>query len=96
LESAELLTRASVTIVILFPIGILLGLFFPMGMRLFGTQNDRATPWFWALNGVFSVLCSSLAVFISIFVAVSANFILAAVLYLSVIFILQGENRKLR
>ena len=87
LESAELLTRASATVVILFPIGILLGLFFPMGMRLFGQdpRQQHATPWYWALNGVFSVLCSALAVFISIFIAVSANFILAAVLYLCTI-----------
>jgi hypothetical protein len=39
------------------------------------------TPWFWALNGVFGVLCSVLAVFLSIYYGISTNFYLAAVCY---------------
>jgi hypothetical protein len=61
--------------------GIAAGLFFPTGMRLVNAKSDSATPWYWALNGIFGVLCSALAVFISIYLGISRNFEIAAVLY---------------
>ncbi len=54
---------------------------YPAGLRLVHAANIDDTPWFWALNGVFSVLCSALAVFVSIYVGISANFYLAAGCY---------------
>ncbi len=69
------------SILLLFPMGLFLGLFFPMGMRLIRNKNDIATPWFWGLNGIFGVLFSALAVFISIYAGISVNFYLAAVCY---------------
>ena len=43
------------------------------------------TPWFWALNGVFGVLASALAVFVAIYFSISANFLLGAICYLALI-----------
>lgn len=70
------------TVVLLFPIGILLGLFFPTGMRLAARARHAETPWYWALNGVFGVLSSALAVFVAIYWAISVNLRIAAVCYL--------------
>jgi hypothetical protein len=39
------------------------------------------TPWYWALNGIFGVLCSAIAVFISIYGGISINFYIGAVCY---------------
>ncbi len=69
------------SIVIIFPLGMLMGLFFPAGMRLFKTSDHAATPWYWALNGIFGVLSSALAVFISIYFSNSTNFTIAALCY---------------
>ena len=68
-------------ILMIFPVGILMGLFFPIGMRLFKTVDQAATPWYWALNGIFGVLSSALAVFISIYFSNSTNFTIAALCY---------------
>ncbi len=47
--------RAALAALLLVPVGVPLGLFFPLGMRRFG-DDDKA--WFWAVNGAFSVLAS--------------------------------------
>ena len=68
-------------VIVIFPLGILLGFFFPTGMRLSREQNAADTPWYWALNGIFGVLCSALAVFFAIYFGISTNFYLSAACY---------------
>lgn len=75
------LLKIFLSIAVIFPIGLLLGFFFPMGMRLVKSGSEIQQPWFWALNGIFSVLASPLAVFISINFGVSINFYIAASCY---------------
>ena len=78
---------------VIFPIGFLMGLFFPTGMRLARSVSSGETPWYWALNGVFGVLCSALAVLISIYVGVFINFYLAALCYAAVLIAQVGLHR---
>ncbi len=47
--------RSALAALLLIPLGIPLGLFFPLGMRRFG---DAHKAWFWAVNGAFGVLAS--------------------------------------
>jgi hypothetical protein len=47
--------RLAVGVLVLVPSGFLMGFAFPLGMVRFG---DAAKPWFWAMNGAFSVLGS--------------------------------------
>jgi hypothetical protein len=82
---SSLSTRIAACIAMIFPVGVILGLFFPTGMRLAKALSKQDTPWYWALNGVFGVLCSALAVFISIYLGISINFYLAAGCYLLVL-----------
>ena len=74
-------TRIVASVLLLFPLGILMGLFFPTGMRLVKDTRASETPWYWALNGVSGVLCSTLAVFCSIYVGMSTTLCIAAVCY---------------
>jgi hypothetical protein len=73
--------KAVTTIMVIAPTGIVMGFFFPTGMRLVQSIEDDDTPWYWALNGIFGVLCSALAVLISIYISISTNFYLAAIFY---------------
>ena len=74
-------TKILMSVLVIFPVGMLMGLFFPTGMRLVQTSYEDETPWFWALNGIMGVLCSALAVFVSIIFGISTNFYIAAVAY---------------
>jgi spermidine synthase len=69
------------SIVVIFPLGLFMGVFFPTGMRLVRPIVATETPWYWALNGIFGVLSSALAVFISIYFGISINFYIAAACY---------------
>jgi SAM-dependent methyltransferase len=77
--TSAMLKKIVVSVIVIFPLGMLMGLFFPTGMRL--VKGDSETPWYWALNGIFGVLCSALAVFFSIYFGISTNFYIAACCY---------------
>ncbi|MEE8237682.1 MAG: hypothetical protein V3S67_05140 [Gammaproteobacteria bacterium] len=77
--------RIMASIAAIAPLGVALGLFFPVGMGLAKQQQMPETPWFWALNGVFGVLASALAVFVAIYFSISVNFLLGAFCYLALI-----------
>ncbi len=76
-----MLSKIIFSILMLFPVGLILGFFFPIGMRIVKTENSIDKPWFWALNGIFGVLCSAFAVFISINFGISINFYIASICY---------------
>jgi hypothetical protein len=73
--------KIAASVATIFPLGICMGLFFPAGMRLAGKVCDAETPWYWALNGIFGVLSSAVAVFVAIYLSVSTNFWIAAGCY---------------
>ena len=73
--------RIIASIALIAPLGVGLGLFFPVGMGLAKQQQMPETPWFWALNGVFGVLASALAVFVAIYSSISTNFYIGSACY---------------
>ena len=78
---SPMLNKILVSILIIFPMGVLMGFFFPMGMRLVRSVAGTETPWYWALNGIFGVLFSALAVFFSIYFGIVTNFYIGAACY---------------
>ncbi len=65
-----------------------MGMPFPIGIRLVGLKHKELIPFCWSLNGIFSVLGSTLAIILAmnigftktIFVAVSLYFIAFTIL----------------
>ena len=47
--------RAAISIGVLAPIGFLMGMPLPTGMRLLKVHRPDFIPWMWAINGAFSV-----------------------------------------
>ncbi|MDP2923178.1 MAG: hypothetical protein Q8O30_05590 [Candidatus Omnitrophota bacterium] len=93
--SSAMLTKIFISIIILVPLGFLLGIAFPTGMRLVSSEVSE-TPWYWALNGIFSVLCSALAVFVSIYLGISINFYIASGCYILLLCFLPYMYRESR
>ena len=91
--TAPVMTKIAVSILVIFPMGLLMGLFFPTGMRLAKSVSNDDTPWYWALNRIFGVLCSAVAVLISIYHGISTNFYVAAVCYPAVLIAQVGLMR---
>ncbi len=66
---------------ILLPLGVLLGMPLPGGMRLLAAGRADLVPWGWGMNGAFSVVGATLAVFIAMNWGFSATLLIAALVY---------------
>ena len=82
---AELAPRIVLSIVLIAPMGLLLGFGFPTGMRLIAAIDARPTPWFWGINGAAGVLASIVAVVLSLAMGIGATLIVGALCYFSLI-----------
>jgi hypothetical protein len=80
--SADLVTRAVISLSAIVPSGVLMGFGFPTGMQIVTDIDPRPTPWFWAVNGAAGVLASGIAVTISIEFSISTTLWCGAVSYL--------------
>jgi hypothetical protein len=88
-----LLGRTLVVLAFTAPLSALLGFCFPIGMRLVGKHSDEATAWMWGINGACGVLASIAAVGISMWIAIDANLVVAAVFYASLIVPIRSLSR---
>ncbi len=68
--------------VILFPLGVLMGMPFPLGIKIVALHNERLIPWIWGVNACLSVLGAMLCILLSSIWGFSAVLLVAALLYL--------------
>jgi hypothetical protein len=59
---------------ILAPLGLFMGMAFPLGMRIASGRSAALTPWLWGLNGAAGVCASVLGVAISLSEGIAATF----------------------
>jgi len=68
--------------VILVPLGFLMGMPFPTGLKLLAAGGGSTVEWAWALNAAASVLGSVAAMVIAIHFGLTVTLVCAAVAYL--------------
>jgi hypothetical protein len=83
--SSGLTTRGLIVVAVAAPVSLLLGLCFPIGMRLVERISPDATPWMWGVNGASGVLASVIAMAISMWAGIHVSLYVAALLYLSLL-----------
>ena len=88
---SHLFIRFAVTIVLLAPLGFLMGMPFPLGLRLVNAVDPKLIPWVFGVNGCFSVMGSILSVLIAMDFGFSTVFKLASIIYLMSIIVIQRE-----
>jgi spermidine synthase len=66
LLGGEFVLRLAAAVIALAPLGFLMGVPFPSGIRLAGRVAPGLVPWAWGVNGCASVLSSILAVMLAI------------------------------
>ncbi|MFW6069786.1 MAG: hypothetical protein ACOC9X_01975 [bacterium] len=77
------LTRIPLTVLVLAPLGYLMGIPFAGGLRVVEHYDPSLVPWAWAINGSFSVISAVLAVMIALSWGFSAVLWLGAAAYAS-------------
>ena len=82
----SLLVRILITLGLIFPLGFLMGMPFPLGIKLVSSINQGKEkgliPWLWATNSFCSIIASVSAVIIALFFGFKVVAILAALVYL--------------
>jgi hypothetical protein len=59
------LVRVFITVLIQMPLGFILGMFFPIGIKLVNEVDTRMVPWAWGANAMSSVVSSITAIIIA-------------------------------
>jgi hypothetical protein len=80
-EAATTPTRILTSTAILAPMGLAMGMPFPIGMKVVSAWPDAPTPFFWGVNGATSVCASVLAIAIALSWGISAAFWVGCVCY---------------
>jgi hypothetical protein len=78
---APLAVRILITLLMLAPLGLVLGIFFPLGIRRAESIHPDLVPWAWGINGCASVTASVLAVIIAMGFGFGAVWLLALITY---------------
>jgi hypothetical protein len=78
----DLTYRVAISILLLAPLGLLMGMPFPLGIRLVDQVNPALVPWAWGVNGFGSVVGSILAMVIAQSYGFALVIGLAVVIYL--------------
>jgi MFS family permease len=68
---------------ILVPMGVVLGVPMPTGLRLLGARAPHMVAWAWGINGALSVLGATLAIFIAMNWGFRTTLLSASATYLS-------------
>jgi hypothetical protein len=78
--------RIGLTALVLFPLGFLMGIPLPLGMKNLGDSDSNLIPWAWAVNGCVSVLSPVAAAMIAMMLGFRAVLWLGAAAYLFAFF----------
>jgi hypothetical protein len=75
--------RLLVSFIIVAPLGFLMGMPFPLGIRLLSLSNKRYINWAWAVNGCASVIGSILPMMMALYFGFSRVYVFAGAIYLA-------------
>jgi hypothetical protein len=94
LRSASMPLRIGVAVLILFPMGVFMGMAFPIGMKLAAHRSETLTPWLWGVNGATSVLASVLAVVIALSAGITTTYWVGTACYVVAALALASMGRS--
>jgi len=81
---------------VFMPLGFLMGIPFPTGLKMLGERNELLIPWAWAINGCFSVLSPILAIMLAMAIGFTSVLWIGAVMYLLAFVTLWVFRRAIR
>jgi len=85
--------RLIAVFIAILPLGVLMGMPFPIGLRLISGRNRESIPWAWAVNGCASVLGSIAPTILAFQLGFTSVFLCAGAAYLvnlAIVSLLEG------
>jgi predicted membrane-bound spermidine synthase len=91
---SALFTRIAVAVLALLPLGFLMGIPFPGGLRLAGEADLDGIPLFWGMNAVASTLGGALAVALALSAGFQVALLTGAGIYVLVRLLIHVAGRR--
>jgi hypothetical protein len=91
IEPMTTVVRIAAAVALLFPAGLMMGMAFPLGMKLAAGRARELMAWLWGLNGAASVMASVLSVCIALTWSISTAFWAGWICY-AVAFVAYGRG----
>jgi MFS family permease len=88
--------RILLSIFLIMPLGILLGMPFPSGIQIISKHAPALVPWAWGVNGFFTVIGSILALMLSMMIGFQAVLWIATAIYLLSMFVFTKSSLNYR
>jgi len=89
--SASHAARIALTVALITPAGVLMGMPLPAGIRLMTASDSALVPWAWGMNGALSVIGATLAVFVAMNWGFSVTLMTGAAIYLAAAVLLHSS-----
>ncbi|HKZ46106.1 MAG TPA: hypothetical protein VJ202_01835, partial [Thermodesulfobacteriota bacterium] len=86
--------KIAISFIVLIPLGFLMGIPFPLGIKSLGAGNPSLIPWAWAVNGCFSVLAPILTIMLAIVIGFKAVLWMGGISYVLAFFTLPSPPRQ--
>jgi hypothetical protein len=96
LLATPIFVRAAVTAAVLAPLGLVMGLFFPIGIRIASSIHEDLVPWAWGINGCASVTAGVLAVVLAMSYGFTVVWTLSVLVYALGVIALLATTRSVR
>jgi predicted membrane-bound spermidine synthase len=74
--------RVGIAVALVAPLGILLGMPFPTGLRIVAYEASPLVPWAWGVNGFFTVIGSVSSMILGMTLGFTAVLVIAGMCYL--------------
>jgi hypothetical protein len=81
--------RIAIVVAALAPLGLMMGFFFPAGIREVGSRSRAFVPWAWGINGCTSVYGSVIAILIAMVFGFNIALATGAAIYASAFVLVQ-------
>jgi hypothetical protein len=88
--------RIAIAVASVFPIAFLMGMLFPIGVRMIAQDSESLIPWAWATNGCFSVLGIFSTRITALLFGFSRSLMVGLIAYLLVMVCVRGHSRRSR
>jgi hypothetical protein len=73
--------RIAAAVLLILPLGVCMGMPFPLGMEALGRNSPAAVPWAWGVNSSVSVVSAVLATLLAVHLGFRVVIVFAVVLY---------------
>ena len=86
--------KVAITVLLIVPVGFLMGMPFPTGLSRLESRYPQAVRWAWALNAASSVLGSAGAIFLAIYLGLRVTLLIGGGFYLFALLALRLDANR--